>query len=79
MSTTFIPRRPPTFEPGQTYAWFESRADQRGVAAIPVTVIAYDPCPAFVIVRTGAGERRRCLREQLYCLSSPAGIPFSHR
>lgn len=69
MSTASIPRRPSTFEPGRAYFWHDRQKGRVETAAIPVTFIAYDPCPVFVIVRTGAGERRRCLREELYYLS----------
>lgn len=68
MSTTFLPIRPSTFEPGRPYAWLERQQDHEEAATIPVTLIAYDPCPAFMIVRTEVGERRRCLREELYSL-----------
>lgn len=68
MSAALISRRPTTFEPGRSYAWLGSQQGQGETAAVPVTLIAYDPCPAFVIVRTEMGERRRCLREELYSL-----------
>jgi hypothetical protein len=71
MSTPLTPSRPATFEPGQPYAWRGSQQGQGEAAAIPVTFVAYDACPAFVIVQTKAGERRRCLREQVYSLSQP--------
>jgi hypothetical protein len=68
MSTVLIQKRPPTFEPGRPYAWLGGQPDRCEPAAIPVTFLAYDPCPAFVIVQTRAGERQRCLREQLYSI-----------
>jgi hypothetical protein len=70
VSAALISRRPTTFEPGRSYAWLGSQQSWGEAAAVPVTFVAYDPCPAFVIVRTEAGEKRRCLREQVYSLSA---------
>lgn len=32
----------------------------------PVTLAAYDACPAFVIVRNEFGDKQRCPRESLF-------------
>jgi hypothetical protein len=61
MRTDFGLIRPNTFVDGEDYLLEE----QFGDGLVQVTFIAYDPCPAFVIVRKGSG-RQRCLRDDLF-------------
>lgn len=52
---------PKTLEPGQAYLLL---SDDKA-APMVVTLIKYDPCPAFVIVRLPSGERVRCGRDSV--------------
>jgi hypothetical protein len=63
LRTDFDLIRPGTFVDGHEYFLKERFEDKP--ALIPVKFIAYDPCPAFVIVRKGSG-RQRCLRDDLF-------------
>ena len=58
--------RPDTFEAGGEYLRAERLRAPLASAFIPVRFVAYDPCPAFVIVRGPDGVRRRCPRAELY-------------
>ena len=58
--------RPRTFEDGGEYVLLERGEKGRDQVLTPVRFSAYDPCPAFVIVRTEVGRKRRCLREELF-------------
>lgn len=58
--------RPRTFEEGGMYVLLERGEKGRDQVLTPVRFSAYDPCPAFVIVRTEVGKKRRCLREEIF-------------
>ena len=58
--------QPSSFEYGGTYLLLESEGNGRQPSFTHVKFAAYDPCPAFVIVRTEIGKTRRCPREQLF-------------
>jgi hypothetical protein len=49
---------------GAEYLWRKKRGG-RLQTLVPVRFVDYDTCPAFVIVRTLAGERWRCPREDV--------------
>ncbi len=57
---------PRTFKDGEEYFLLERVENGHDQVLTPVRFSAYDPCPAFVIVRTEAGQKRRCLREQVF-------------
>ena len=62
-------QRPPTFQAGKDY--FLRAPALEGVSAtpfIPVTFLAYDPCPAFIIIRAN-GKPHRCSRDDLFILT----------
>ena len=63
MENDFRPIRPSTFLDGEEYLLKELLENEP--VLVPVTFIAYDSCPAFVIVRNSGG-RLRCLREDLF-------------
>ncbi|NLG74369.1 MAG: hypothetical protein GX495_20280 [Chloroflexi bacterium] len=56
--------RPETLELGARYGWQTAS----GSEPVPVLFIAYDPCPAFVIVKDSFGKKMRCPRDQLISL-----------
>ena len=71
MENDFRLIRPGTFVDGEEYLLKEQLADE--TVLVPVTFVAYDPSPAFVIVRNGTG-RQRCLRDDLFaCPDISAG------
>ncbi len=55
--------RPKSLEGGAVYLRVEKSVNS--VQPIPVTIIAYDVCPAFVIVREDE-SRIRCPREEIF-------------
>lgn len=57
---------PETFTPGASYLWQARHTRGRVRALLPVLFLAYDPCPAFVIVQNREGVRVRCPRAELY-------------
>lgn len=61
------PQRPATFEDGKFYFLLEGITDEM-MQFQPVTFVAYDPCPAIVIVR-GNERRFRCCRDDLFALA----------
>jgi hypothetical protein len=65
--------RPLTFEPGAACFWIEPVNQCQAVAAEPVWFVCHDPCPAFVIVRTEDGRRKRRPRAEIY--TSPEYAP----
>jgi len=67
MENDFRLIRPGTFVDGEEYLLKEQLADE--TVLVPVTFVAYDPSPAFVIVRNGSG-RQRCLRDDLFAYSN---------
>jgi hypothetical protein len=58
--------RPTTFETGREYLFLEQWSKGRKGALTPVKFYTYDPCPAFVIVRTEMGNKWRCPRDELF-------------
>jgi len=71
MENDFRLIRPSTFVDGEEYLLKDRLEDKPALA--PVTFVAYDPSPAFVIVCNGSG-RRRCLRDDLFaCPDISAG------
>ena len=63
MENDFRLIRPSTFVDGEEYLLKDRLEDKP--ALVPVTFVAYDPCPTFVIVRNGGG-RQRCLRDDFF-------------
>jgi hypothetical protein len=65
--------RPSTFTPDRDYLWLDRQVNAVSLTKEPVhrpvRFVAYDPCPAFIIIRNGDGSRKRCLREDLYQIS----------
>ena len=62
--------RPATLVEGSRYL-LRSMSGSRGVSWEPVGFVSYTPCPAVVIVATGAGEKIRISREELF-LAKPS-------
>lgn len=62
--------RPTTFRTGRAYLYLGvgSTSEEHALPSnmIPVHFIAYDACPAYIIVKNGGGERWRCLRDQIF-------------
>ena len=58
--------RPSTLEVGGQYFLLDGRGKSRTQVPIPVRFADYDPCPAFVIVFTDRGQKRRCPRDELF-------------
>jgi hypothetical protein len=68
METKMRLTRPASLQVGGEYL-----LQARGVPFLEhVRFIAYDPCPAFVIVSSGA-NRRRCPRDDIFILSASSG------
>jgi len=57
---------PSTFEEGKSYLFMERQVNTLAPATVLVMFVRYDPCPAFIIVRDEMGNKRRCLREDLF-------------
>jgi len=68
MENDFRVIRPCTFVDDKGYFLSEQLEDKPALA--PVTFVAYDPSPAFVIVRNGSG-RQRGLRDDLFVYPDP--------
>jgi hypothetical protein len=64
--TTFQYFRPQSLESGKVYLYREHRVDGEFGALKIVKFIAYDPCPAIVVIRDTGGLKTRCLREDLF-------------
>lgn len=60
------PQRPATFEDGKVYFLLEGIIEKM-IQFQPVTFLAYDPCPAMVIVRCKE-LWFRCCRDYLFNL-----------
>lgn len=59
--------RPTTFIEGERYVWQPARRKSKNPPLQSVVAfVGYDPCPAFVIVSSGAGRTQRCPRDELY-------------
>jgi hypothetical protein len=58
--------RPMTFESGREYLLVERQGKGNQPTMTRVRFAAYDPCPAFVIVRTEVGKKWRCPRDAIY-------------
>lgn len=62
--------RPTTFRTGRDYLYQGDAptSEEYGlpVNMTPVHFVAYDACPAYVIVKNGGGKRWRCLRDQIF-------------
>lgn len=54
-------KRPPTFQDGKDYFYWPKGE----IYPTRVTFVAYDPCPAFIIVRY-KDKRLRCSQEDLF-------------
>ena len=63
-------KRPVTLKEGTAYLWQENGDSQGDPSSQPVILVAYDACPAFVIVRDEGGKRWRCPREVLFTLKT---------
>lgn len=61
-------QRPLTFQEGNEYSLCIHYPGSSLPAFVRVTFLAYDPCPAIVIVRN-KDKRVRCCREDLYILA----------
>lgn len=53
--------RPKTLELGQPYLL----VSDDGTTPVVVSLVNYDPCPAFVIVRLPSGKKVRCARDRV--------------
>jgi hypothetical protein len=58
--------RPATFKDGEEYLWVDRSGPLSKPGFAPVRFIGYCACPAFVIVRDGEEQNRRCLRDELF-------------
>jgi hypothetical protein len=74
MENDFRLIRPSTFDDGEEYLLKKQSEGEPGL--VLVTFIAYDACPAFVIIRNCSG-RLRCLRDDLFVYSDAMAV--SHR
>jgi hypothetical protein len=59
-------QRPETFKPGAPYLRIEHAVVCKEPLVQTVSFVCYDPCPAFIIVRSGDGLRQRCPRAEFY-------------
>lgn len=57
--------RPLTFEQAGEYLWQAKAGVSGKTTGSLVRFIAYDPCPAFVIMQNGTG-RVRCPRDEVF-------------
>lgn len=57
--------RPQTLEAGHEYLLRSEPAKNIALSLVKVRFVEYDPCPAFVIVKSPAGTKR-CLRDDLF-------------
>lgn len=57
--------RPVSLKIGAKVYYVDCEGNQKGERLIPVWVVKYDACPAYMIVRDEKGMRWRCLRELL--------------
>jgi hypothetical protein len=60
--------QPYTLEYGGSYVRAVQGIESPGPAFAPVRFVAYDACPAFVIVRGEDGVKRRCPRAEIFIL-----------
>lgn len=58
--------RPYTFERGKYYIFRERQLGSGRKAPSVVKFIAYDACPAWVIIQDSRGLKMRCLREDIF-------------
>ena len=58
--------RPITFESGREYLLMERQGKGNQPTLTRVRFAAYDPCPAFVIVRSEVGKKWRCPRDAIF-------------
>lgn len=58
--------RPYTLERGKRYLRGENGKAGEGASLQPVIFVAYDPCPALVVVQNGDGRRWRCPRDEIF-------------
>jgi hypothetical protein len=67
MEQNLVLTRPRAFVYGNEYLLIEQPVKNvQKQVSVPVRFAAYDPCPAFVIVRTERGLKRRCPRDELF-------------
>ena len=66
MENYFSFSRPSTLEVGGRYFLLDGGSKSHAQVPIPVRFADYDPCPAFVIVFTDRGQKRRCPRDELF-------------
>jgi hypothetical protein len=68
-------KQPASFEEGKIYYHRERQTNGGEPPLQPVTFLAYDSCPALVIVRNDEGDRRRCPRDEIFDFEQTAGNP----
>lgn len=62
--------RPDTLHEGDTYYYIEQSINGGEPQTSIVTLLAYDTCPALVIVASQDGRKWRCPQERLYGMDS---------
>jgi hypothetical protein len=68
MDTQFKLMRPDTFVTGETYYLSNKNETSQVSDLVSIKFIAYDACPAFVIVSNGNGKIR-CPRDDVFTRS----------
>jgi hypothetical protein len=71
--------RPENLQVGNRYLHRTPRTVLSEPACTPVILLAYDACPALVIVRDPDGRRLRCPREEIYSAAEAGAdpVPFT--
>jgi hypothetical protein len=64
--------RPETLQDGMEYWLAERNGSSNRRVYTPVTLVTYDPSPAFVIIKNCAGRKIRCPREDIFM--DPEGL-----
>ena len=64
MTVGFV--HPETLEEGKIYLYCRQSKNKAEQSPVTITVLAYDNCPALVIVRDQYGKRWRCLRDEIF-------------
>lgn len=67
--------RPVVLVEGSGYLMLETSGREQNEILRPVVLTAYDPCPAFVIVRTEYGQKQRCPREAIFSTNPISSNP----
>jgi hypothetical protein len=70
MDTQFKLMRPDTFVTGETYYLSNKNETSQVSDLVSIKFIAYNACPAFVIIDTGS-KRIRCSRDDVFIPITP--------